>query len=98
MQSFEIASMMFVVTPKRLALVVLLSIVIVSLFRFALSNKRDLWFKRTGSTFFHLRGALGHYLSLGYPTCYQGYLVLGAIIICIVLASLLLLALPTSMI
>ncbi len=40
--------------------------------RFALRSKRDLWFARTASSIINQRGALGQYLSLGYPTCWQG--------------------------
>lgn len=96
MHSFEIASLLFTITPKRLAIFVILAIVIAVIFRFAFDSKRDTWFKRTPSTIFHLRGALGAYLSLGYPTCPQGYLVVLAIILCSLLSGLILFALPPT--
>lgn len=43
--------------------------------RFAIGERRELWFKRTSSTIFNQRGFIGQYLSLGYPITRQGLVV-----------------------
>lgn len=56
--------------------------------RFALRDKRDLWFRRTQSSIINQRGALGSYLSLGYPTTWQGLMVTALLVLSIALECL----------
>lgn len=97
MHSFEFASLLFVITPARLGIFIVLAIFIAAIFRFIFDDKRDLWFKRTPSSIYHMRGAIGQYLSLGYPITFQGYMVVLGIVLCIVLSGFILFALPASL-
>ncbi len=98
MHSFEFASLVLVITPKRLGLFIIIAIMISAMFRFIFDSKRELWFKHTPSSIYHIRGAIGQYLSLGYPVTLQGYLVVISILVCIFIAGVILFALPISMI
>lgn len=60
------------------------ALVICVIFRCAFAHKREQWFARTASTIFNQRGALGSYLSLGYPKTWQGALVTLAQLVLIV--------------
>ncbi|MDT3663869.1 MAG: hypothetical protein ROM54_10225 [Anaerobiospirillum sp.] len=62
------------------------ALIICVIFRCVFAKKRELWFARTASTIFNQRGALGSYLSLGYPKTWQGALVTLAQFLLIVVA------------
>lgn len=94
MHTFEIASFTFQVTPARLGIFIIVALIIAAAFRFAFAGRRDQWFARTPSTVIHMRGAIGNWLSLGYPVSVQGYAVTVAIVCTIIIAGLFIFALP----
>lgn len=70
------------------------ALVICLIFRALFARKRDLWFARTKSTVFNQRGALGSYLSLGYPKTWQGLLVTLCELLAIAAVLFVLISLP----
>ncbi len=65
------------VTPLKIVICFVIALLTTIMVRFALKDKRDLWFKRSRSNFIlTVRGAIGEYLALGYPKTWQGGLIL----------------------
>lgn len=66
----------FIYTQNEIVAGLLLTLISYIALRILLNNKRDIWFKRSASSIITLRGALGEYLSLGYPRTKEGALVI----------------------
>lgn len=81
MLSFDIWGIVFTLTPFKVFIILVGAVLIAVAYRYLFRDKRDLWFARTQSSIINQRGALGSYLSLGYPICYQGVLVHLAIVV-----------------
>lgn len=72
------------ITPSKILICFIVALITTVIVRFALGKRRELWFRRTPNrSFITIRGALGYYLSLGYPVTWQGYGVLCALILLI---------------
>lgn len=85
------------ITPEKILICFGLALFTTILVRFALASKRNTWFKRSKMrSMLTQRGALGEYLSLGYPTTWQGFVVLLGLILILILECWLVLSLPTS--
>lgn len=70
------------ITVEKILICLGVALVTTILVRFLLQSKRDQWFKRSQPrSLLTARGALGSYLSLGYPVTWQGFAVTLALVL-----------------
>lgn len=91
--TFQKTSM--IVTPLKIFICFMAALISTVILRFALGKRRDQWFTRSvPRSYLTIRGAFGYYLSLGYPVTWQGFVVLGGLLLCIAAEIALILYFP----